>query len=77
MSISHSSMLIMLSATPALFLIAQSQRWSGTIGTGALLPLCATSCSITMAACLLLLEGPAHTHKLHALINCTRGLQEV
>ena len=71
MCISHSSMLIMLSARPALFLIAQSQRWNNTIGVGVLLALCANSCSIAMAACLLLLEGSAHTHQIvHMELGC-------
>ena len=71
MYVSHSSVLIMLSARPALFLIAQSQRWNGTIGVGVLLALCATGCSIAMAACLLLLEGSAHTHQaVHMELGC-------
>lgn len=71
MYVSHSSVLIMLSARPALFLIAQSQRWNGTIGIGVLPALCATGCSIAMAACLLLLEGSAHTHQaVHMELGC-------
>ena len=71
MCVSHSSVLIMLSARPALFLIAQSQRWNGTIGFGVLLALCATGCSVAMAACFLLLEGSAHTHQIaHMELGC-------
>ena len=71
MSISHGSMLIMVSATPVLSLIAQSQRRNSAVCTGILLALCATSCSVAMGTRLLLLEGPAHIpYVVHMELGC-------